>query len=56
MKYANVLECKVRGNTDNTVPLLTDRHFISKLPPFEKKVGPQRWLVLCQKCSKRDLI
>jgi hypothetical protein len=55
VKYANVLERKVpdRHSSDNTVPQLTERHFISKLPPSEKKARPQRWCVVCQKRGKR---
>jgi hypothetical protein len=51
VKYANVLECKVPGqhSSDNTVPRLTERHFINKLLPSEKKARPQRWCVVCQK-------
>jgi hypothetical protein len=49
VKYANVLEHKVSGrhSSDNTVPHLTKRYFISKIPPSEKKARPQRWRV-CQ--------
>jgi hypothetical protein len=55
VKYANVLECRVPGrqSSDNTVPRLTERHFISKLPPSEKKARPQRRCVVCQKRRKR---
>jgi hypothetical protein len=55
VKYANVLERKMPGqhSSDNTVPRLTERHFISKLPPSEKKARPQRWCVLRQKRGKR---
>jgi hypothetical protein len=51
VKYANVLECKVPGrhSSDNTVLWLTERYFISKLPPSEKKARPQRRCVVCQK-------
>jgi hypothetical protein len=55
VKHANVLECKVPGrhSSDNTVPRLTERHFISKLPPSEKKARPQRRCVVYQKRGKR---
>jgi hypothetical protein len=55
VKYANAVECKVLGrhSSDNTVPCLTERHFISKLPPTEKKSIPQRQCVVCQKRWKR---
>jgi hypothetical protein len=55
VKYANVLERKVPGqhSSDNTVPQLTERHFISKLPPTEKEARPQRRCVVCQKHGKR---
>jgi hypothetical protein len=50
VKYANVLEHKVPGrhSSDNTVPRLTQRHFISKLPPSEKKARPQRQCVVSE--------
>jgi hypothetical protein len=55
VKYANVLERKVPGrhSSDNTVLRLTERHFISKLPPSEKNARPQGRCVVCQKCGKR---
>jgi ribosomal protein S14 len=55
VKYVNVLERKVPGqhSSDNTVPRLTEKHFISRLPPPEKKPRPQRQCVACQKCGKR---
>jgi hypothetical protein len=55
VKYANVLECKVPGrrSSDSTVLRLTERHFISKLPPSEKKARPRRRCVMCQKRGKR---
>jgi hypothetical protein len=56
VKYANVLERKVPGrhSSDNTVPRLTERHFISKLPPSEMKARPQQRCAVCQKCRKRN--
>jgi hypothetical protein len=55
VKYADVLERKVPGrhSADNTVLRLTERHFISKLPPSEKKARPRRRCVVCQKQRKR---
>jgi hypothetical protein len=55
VKYANVLEHKVPGqhSSNNTVPRLTERHFISKILPSEKKTRLQRRCVLCQKRGKR---
>jgi hypothetical protein len=54
VKYVNVLERKVPGrhSSDNTAPRLTERHFISKLPPSEKKARPQRRcdVGLCMEC------
>jgi hypothetical protein len=54
VKYTNTVECKVPGrhSSDNTVPRLTERHFISKLYQ-QKKSSPQRWCVVCQKRGKR---
>jgi hypothetical protein len=38
VKYANVLERKVPGHSsDNTVLRLTERHFVSKILPSERK-------------------
>jgi DNA-directed RNA polymerase subunit M/transcription elongation factor TFIIS len=53
--YANTAESKVPGqySSDNTVPHLRERHFISKLPQAEIKPRPQRLCVVCQKCGKR---
>jgi hypothetical protein len=55
VKYANVLECKVPGqhSSDNTVPRLAERHFMSKILPSEKKARLQTWCVVCQKRRKR---
>jgi hypothetical protein len=55
VKYANVLERKVPGqqSSDNTVPQLTERHFISKLPPYERKTRPRGQCAVCQKRDKR---
>ena len=38
VKYANAVEHQVPGqhSPDNTVPRLTERHFISKIPPTKK--------------------
>jgi hypothetical protein len=49
VKYANVLDCKEPGrhSSDNTVPRLTERHFISTLPPCEKKARPQGQFAVC---------
>jgi hypothetical protein len=55
VKYANLLEHKDPGlhSCDNRVLRQTERHFISKLLPSEKKARPQRWCVVCQKRRKR---
>jgi hypothetical protein len=55
VKSANAVECKVPGwhLSDNTVPHLTERHFISKLVPSEKKSRLQRQCAVCQKPGKR---
>jgi hypothetical protein len=55
VKYANVLECKVPGRhcSDSTLLHLTERHFISKIQPSEKRARPQGWCVVCQKHEKR---
>jgi hypothetical protein len=39
VKYENVTEHKIPGRhlTDSTVLLLTERHFIQKIPPTKKK-------------------
>jgi hypothetical protein len=50
VKYTNLLEHKVsRRHSFNTVPCLTERYFISNLPPPEKKARPHRQCVVCQK-------
>jgi hypothetical protein len=38
------------------VPQLTETHFISKLPPSEKKTVPRRWCVVPHKCRKKKEI
>jgi hypothetical protein len=55
VKYANAAEGKMPGQplSHNKVPCLTERYFISKLPPTEKKSRPQRWCIVCQKHGKR---
>jgi hypothetical protein len=55
VKYASAIEQKVPGRhpSDNTVPRLTERHFISKLPPRPTKSSPQRRCVVCAKRGKR---
>jgi hypothetical protein len=54
MKYANAVEHKVPGrhSSDNTVPRLTERHFISKIPPTAKKSRPQRRFVVSEAREK----
>jgi hypothetical protein len=51
VKYANAIEHKVLGqhSSNNTVPCLTERHFISKIPPTVKKSRLQKWCVVSQK-------
>jgi hypothetical protein len=55
VKYANVLEHKMpsQKSSDNTVPRLTERYFVSKILPSEKKSRLQRLCVVCQKRGKR---
>jgi hypothetical protein len=55
VKYVNAVELKLSGrhSSDNTVPHLTERHFISKIPPTVKKSRPQRWCVVCQKRGRK---
>jgi hypothetical protein len=55
VKYANVLEHKMPGqhSSDNTAPRLTERYFVSKILPSEKKSRLQRLCVVCQKQGKR---
>jgi hypothetical protein len=55
VKYANGVEHKVPGrhSSDNTVPHLTEQHFISKIPPTAKKSRPQRRCVVCQKRGRK---
>jgi hypothetical protein len=53
VKCANTVESKMPGrhSSDNTVPHLTGRHFISKIAPTEKKPRPQR--LLCVRSAGR---
>jgi hypothetical protein len=55
LKYGNVLERKVPGqhSSDNTVPRLTERYSVYKIPPSEKKARPHRLCVVCRKSRKR---
>jgi hypothetical protein len=43
VKYASAVEHKVPGqhSSNNTVLRLTERHFISKIPPTARKSRPQ---------------
>ncbi|PNF14286.1 hypothetical protein B7P43_G07092, partial [Cryptotermes secundus] len=42
-----------RHSSDNTIPRLRERHFISKIPPSGKKARPQRRCVACTKNKRR---
>ncbi|XP_023721062.1 piggyBac transposable element-derived protein 4-like [Cryptotermes secundus] len=55
VKYVSAVEHKVLGShpSDNTVARLTERHFISKIPPTVKKSRPHRKCVVCQKRGRR---
>jgi hypothetical protein len=50
VKYAYVVQCKVlaRHSSNDTVPCLTEGHFITKLPPTEKKSRPERWCLVSE--------
>jgi hypothetical protein len=54
VKYASAVEHKVPGrhSSDKTVPHLTERHFISKIPPTARKSRLQKWCVVCQKWGR----
>jgi hypothetical protein len=58
VKYASAVEHKVPGrhSSDNTVPHLTERHFISRIPPKARKARLQKRCVVCQKCEKKDTV
>ncbi|PNF24933.1 hypothetical protein B7P43_G09365 [Cryptotermes secundus] len=53
VKYASAVEHKVPGShpSDNTVPHLTERHFISKIPPTAKKSKRRDTLYWCDACG-----
>jgi hypothetical protein len=55
VKYVNAVEHKVLGrySSDNTVPHLTEGHFISKIPPTANKSRPQIRCVVCQKRGRK---
>jgi hypothetical protein len=55
VKYASAIEHKVLGRhlSDNTVPHLTERHFIIKIPTTTRKSRSQKRCVVCQKRGKR---
>jgi len=42
-----------RQTSDNTVPRLTERHFLRKVAPKTEKSKPQRRCVLCSKHGKK---
>jgi hypothetical protein len=54
VKYANAVEHTVPGrhSSDNTVPHLTARHFISRIAPTAKKSRLQKGCVVCHKRGK----
>jgi hypothetical protein len=56
-KYGKTSEGEVRRPgrhaSDNTIPRLTERHFLRKVQPKGKKSIPQRRCVVCTKHGKR---
>ena len=58
MKYARAVEMQIvsgRQASDNTVPRLTERHFLRKVAPKTEKSKPQRRCVGAQSREKRKL-
>jgi len=56
MKYAHAAEMRnVSGwqAPDNTVPQLTERHFLRKVAPKTEKSKPQRKCVVCSQHRKK---
>jgi len=56
-KYARAAETRsVPGQqaSDNTVPRLTERHFLRKVAPKTEKSKPQRRCVVCSKHGKKE--
>jgi hypothetical protein len=56
-KYAHAAETwSVPGRqaSDNTVPQLTERHFLRKVAPKTEKSKPQRMCVVCSKHRKKE--
>ncbi|PSN50037.1 hypothetical protein C0J52_03287 [Blattella germanica] len=42
-----------KHSSDNTIPRLCERHFISRIPPSGKKARPQRRCVVCTKNKRK---
>ena len=40
--------------SNNTLPWLTERHFLRKVAPKTEKSKPQRRCVVCSKCGKKE--
>jgi hypothetical protein len=55
VKFGTVVEHKEPGRhlSDDTVPRLTESHFIRRIPPTGKKAKPQRRCALCSKHGRR---
>jgi len=57
MKYvcaAKTQSVPGRQASDNTVPWLTERHFLRKVAPKTEKSKPQRRCVVCSKHGKKE--
>jgi hypothetical protein len=55
-KYEHVVETQSvsgRQASDNTVPRLTERHFLRKMAPKTGNAKPQRWCVVCSKHGRK---
>ena len=56
MKYARAAEMRGvpgRQASDNTLPRLTERHFLRKVAPKTEELKPQRRCVVCSKHGKK---
>jgi len=57
MTYACAAETRTvpgRQASENTVPRLTERHFLRKVAPKTEKSKPQRRCVVCSKHVKKN--
>ena len=56
--FASVRGKNVPGSrpSDNTVPRLTERHFIRRVTPKNARSRPQRWCVVCIKHGRKKNI